>query len=65
MQAVRLKKGGSPISIIGDAIQKVNYEVYVKSKSSPEYEGMGTTLVAAVIMDRSLYVQMLEIAGFM
>lgn len=56
LQAVRLKKGGSPISIIGDAIQKVNYEVYVKSKSSPEYEGMGTTLVAAVIMDRSLYV---------
>lgn len=56
LQAVRLKKSGSPISIIGEAIQQVNYEVYVKSKSSPDYEGMGTTFVAAVILGKALYV---------
>ncbi len=56
LQAVRLVKTGSPITIIGDAIQEVNHEVYMKSKSSPDYEGMGTTFVVAVISGRVLYV---------
>lgn len=56
LQAVRLVKTGSPITVIGDAIQEVNHEVYMKSKSSPDYEGMGTTFVVAVISGRVLYV---------
>lgn len=56
LKAVRLVRTGSPIKIIGDAIQEANHEVHVKSKSSPDYEGMGTTFVAAVINGRALYV---------
>ncbi len=56
LQTAELKKSGSPISIIGEAIKEVNHEVYVRSKSSPDYEGMGTTLVVAVIIGTALYV---------
>lgn len=56
LEESRMRRSGSPISIIGEAIQQVNHKVYVKSKSSPDYEGMGTTLVAAVISGTVLYV---------
>lgn len=56
LNAVKVLKTGSPITVIGDAIQEVNREVYAKSKSSPDYEGMGTTFVVAVISGRVLYV---------
>lgn len=56
LKSVRLLKQGSPITVIGDAIQEVNREVYAKSKSSADYEGMGTTFVVAVISGRVLYV---------
>lgn len=56
LNAVKVLKTGSPITVIGDAIQEVNREVYAKSKSSPDYEGMGTTFVVAVISGKVLYV---------
>lgn len=56
LKTVESVKTGGPITIIDDAIQKVNYEVYRKSKSSPDYEGMGTTFVAAVLSGSALYV---------
>lgn len=56
LKAVKLLKTESLITVIGDAIQEVNREVYAKSKSSPDYEGMGTTFVVAVISGGVLYV---------
>lgn len=56
LKAVGLVKTGGPITVIGDAIQEVNHEVYMKSKSSPDYEGMGTTFVVAVLNKSALYV---------
>ncbi len=38
------------------AVYDANEAVYKKAISSPEYIGMGTTLVACIIMDKKLYV---------
>lgn len=42
--------------ILQEAIESVNETLLVKASSSDEYEGMGTTCVAAVIDDNVLYV---------
>lgn len=45
-----------PIRLLSMAIHHANEFVLEKSKSAKEYEGMGTTLVAATVMDGCLYV---------
>lgn len=42
--------------ILDDAAQDANRAVYEKSQSSPDFEGMGTTLVAALFCDDIAYV---------
>ncbi len=42
--------------ILDDAAKDANREVYEKSQSSPDYQGMGTTLVAALFVDDIAYV---------
>ena len=54
--AVLEDSGSNPITIMNRAIQKANPSLYDKSLSSPELEGMGTTLVAACIEGSTLYV---------
>lgn len=46
----------TPVSILSEAIAKANKAVIEKARSSEEYEGMGTTLVAATVMKDMLYV---------
>ena len=46
----------TPVSILNDAVAEAHNRVKGCSESNPDYEGMGTTLVAATIMDGSLYV---------
>lgn len=46
----------TPVSILNEAITKANETVFGKAKESLDYEGMGTTLVAATIVDQVLYV---------
>ncbi len=45
-----------PVSIINDAIVYVNTLLLEKAKESPDYTGMGTTLVVATICDNILKV---------
>ncbi len=42
--------------ILDDAAQDANTAVYKKAQSSPDYQGMGTTLVAALFVDDLVYV---------
>lgn len=42
--------------ILGDAIQKVNTDIFTLSAANAEYNGMGTTLVAATIQKQILYI---------
>lgn len=46
----------TPVSILNEAVTKANETVFGKAKESLDYEGMGTTLVAATIVDQVLYV---------
>lgn len=42
--------------ILDDAARDANKEVYKKAQSSPDYQGMGTTLVGALFCDDVVYV---------
>lgn len=46
----------NPISILQEAISVANKALIEKSKESPAFDGMGTTLVTATIIDNILYV---------
>lgn len=46
----------SPVSILEHAIQNANAYVLEQSQTNKEYEGMGTTVVAATIVDDILHV---------
>ena len=46
----------SPIALIEEAITVINDKLYEKSKQQADYEGMGTTFVAATICDNVMYV---------
>src|SRR5699024_2665664 len=52
---VRNSKETHPEAIIGSAIQTANEKLIQEAESDSRLEGMGTTLVAATIMDRTLY----------
>ena len=42
--------------IIKQAYHNVNYKIYMKSISDKEFEGMGTTLVIAIVYKNNIYV---------
>lgn len=46
----------NPIAILKRAMIYANNEIYKASSHDPELSGMGTTMVAAVIVDEKLYV---------
>ena len=46
----------NPVRILRDAIQKANEILVVESKEDAEKQGMGTTVVAATIIDHKMYV---------
>lgn len=56
VESIRESQRKTPISILEEAINYANRQVLLDSKANSEYEGMGTTLVAAVIIDEVLYV---------
>lgn len=53
---VHLSSLTTPVSILSEAIEKANFAVYEKAGESLDYEGMGTTLVAASVLNNTLYV---------
>ncbi|MBQ8280709.1 MAG: Stp1/IreP family PP2C-type Ser/Thr phosphatase [Roseburia sp.] len=46
----------NPIRILRDAIQKANEILVIESREDAEKQGMGTTVVAATILDHKMYV---------
>ena len=46
----------SPVALIEDAIKKTNDALRSKAQGQSDLEGMGTTIVAATIFDREMYV---------
>ena len=56
IEAVENTSMVTPISIFDEAIEYANRAVYGEAADNEEYEGMGTTLVGAVLYDKTLYV---------
>lgn len=56
VQTIREDSLKSPVSILEHAIQNANDIVLEQSLNNIEYEGMGTTVVAATIVERVLHV---------
>ena len=53
---VSRSRSENPIRILRDAIQKANEILVIESREDVEKQGMGTTVVAATIVDHRLYV---------
>lgn len=56
VEQIRQSALKTPVGILEEAISKANDVLYRKSISDAEYEGMGTTVVAAVIAGHDMYV---------
>lgn len=56
LNSVRQSDAENPISIIEEAVREANLALMEKAKESIDYEGMGTTLVVATFIDKSLYI---------
>ena len=52
----KMSKDTGTVGVLKDGIEKVNKLLYQESKKKPELNGMGTTLVAAVVEDSTMYV---------
>ena len=53
---ITASKEVNPIKVIRRAIEKANAALIEEAGKKPEYEGMGTTIVAATIVDSYIYV---------
>ncbi len=56
LEVVRNSRADNPITIIEEAVTKANLLLIQKSKESIDYEGMGTTLVVATIIGKSIFI---------
>lgn len=56
LESVKNSEEENPISIIEEAIKAANFSLIEKSYESIDREGMGTTLVVATIIDKSIYI---------
>lgn len=46
----------NPITLIDEAIRTANQQLVKEAATSPDYEGMGTTIVVATIVDQTVYI---------
>lgn len=56
LKSVQESSAENPISIIEEAVRHANLSLIRKSKESIDYDGMGTTLVVATFIGKSLYI---------
>lgn len=54
--SIRDEKEKRPVKVLGRSIEAANRAVYEEAKISPSFQGMGTTVVAAVISRDKMYV---------
>lgn len=56
VQQIRESENITIVSIWEDALAKANQYVFDMAQSQPELEGMGTTIVGAVVMENTAYI---------
>lgn len=52
---LRANEPDSPTQILHDAAEKANQAIFQAAQANPQYQGMGTTLVATVLHDNRIY----------
>ena len=56
LDSIRNSDKTDPVSIMEEAVGVANEEIYQMSRDNQELEGMGTTLVAATVLEQDFYV---------
>lgn len=56
VDGIKASRQDTPIKVLRSAIEKANLALIKEAGKKPEYEGMGTTIVAATIVDDCIYV---------
>ena len=56
VEHIRQSEDSNPITLIDNAIQEANRRLVEEAKTSPDYEGMGTTIVVATILQQTIYI---------
>ncbi len=56
LDSIRNSDKTDPVSIMEEAVEVANEEIYQMSRDNQELEGMGTTLVAATVLEQDFYV---------
>ena len=56
VEHIRQSEDSNPITLIDNAIQEANRHLVEEAKTSPDYEGMGTTIVVATILQQTIYI---------
>lgn len=56
VEAIGSMEAGEPAALLGQAVDQANASVYGSAEETPEFEGMGTTVVAATCVKEMLYV---------
>lgn len=54
-QRLRTSEADAPADILCDAVNKANHAIHQAAQSNPQYHGMGTTIVAALMHDNQIH----------
>lgn len=56
VEGIKKSAKDHPLLLMRETIEQVNENLYQLASSTPEYNGMGTTFVAATILDQIIYI---------
>ncbi len=56
LEYIKNSSKDNSITLMNEALQKTNSVLFAKAKENPDFEGMGTTFVAATLKGNQLYV---------
>lgn len=56
LESIKSSEKKTIVSVLEEAIQFANQTIYLESLKNKEWDGMGTTLVMAVVVEHTLYV---------
>ena len=56
VHSIASSRHSTPVTIFNEAVMAANMAVYKEARENSQYEGMGTTVVACTLQDRTLYV---------
>jgi len=56
VKSVAESRHSTPVTVMNEAVMDANSAVYKEAMENPQFKGMGTTIVACTLQDRTLYI---------